>query len=182
MNERKISGYKDFILSFFDDMNVGQRLFLKTIHLKAEKIYDRKEMNNLYVVLDLLLFNDYLHFDNTFQGFIALSQKGYDHINGDFPLELSISLGDLMYLRVIEQKGKDFIFNELWRFIGKKEESFFYINGPDYYYTIKPFIQGAYPSYSEYIEYRKKEGVATSRVVWYRELFSHLQMRILKYL
>ena len=176
MNELKINKYKDFILSFFAGMNVGQGLFLRTISFKAEKDYvrNRSEMNNLYVVLNLLLSNDYLHFSNSSQDFIMLSQKGYDHINGDFPLELSISLGDLMYLREIEQKGKDFIFNELWRFIGKEEEAFFYVNDPDYYNTIKPFIQGAYPSYSEYIEYRKKEGVSTSRVVWYRELFSLL--------
>lgn len=176
MNELRISKYKNFILSFFAGMNVGQGLFLRTIRFKAEKDYDRNrsEMNNLYVVLNLLLSNDYLHFSNSSQDFIMLSQKGYDHINGDFPLELSISLGDLMYLREIEQKGKDFIFNELWKFIGKEEEAFFYVNGPDYYNTIKPFIQGAYPSYSEYIGYRKKEGVSTSRMVWYRELFSLL--------
>ena len=144
MNELKINKYKDFILSFFAGMNVGQGLFLRTISFKAEKDYvrNRSEMNNLYVVLNLLLSNDYLHFSNSSQDFIMLSQKGYDHINGDFPLELSISLGDLMYLREIEQKGKDFIFNELWRFIGKEEEAFFYVNGPDYYNTIKPFIQG----------------------------------------
>lgn len=142
MNELKINKYKDFILSFFAGMNVGQGLFLRTISFKAEKDYvrNRSEMNNLYVVLNLLLSNDYLHFSNSSQDFIMLSQKGYDHINGDFPLELSISLGDLMYLREIEQKGKDFIFNELWRFIGKEEEAFFYVNGPDYYNTIKPFI------------------------------------------
>ena len=176
MNERKINEYTDFILSFFDDRSAGQGLFLRAIRFKAEKVYcgNRTDMDNLYVVLNLLLSNDYLYFADSPQDFIKLSQKGYDYINGDFPLELSISLGDLMYLREIEQKGKDFIFNELWRFIGKEGEAFFYVNGPDYYNTIKPFIQGAYPSYSEYIEYRKKEGVSTSRVVWYRELFSLL--------
>ena len=92
MNELKINKYKDFILSFFAGMNVGQGLFLRTIRFKAEKDYDRNrsEMNNLYVVLNLLLSNDYLHFSNSSQDFIMLSQKGYDHINGDFPLELSI--------------------------------------------------------------------------------------------
>jgi SEFIR domain-containing protein len=176
MNELRISKYKDFILSFFAGMNVDQGLSFRTILSEAEKDYDRNrsEMNNLNVVLDLLLSNDYLHVSNSFQNFIMLSQKGYDHINGDFPLELSISLGDLMYLREIEQKGKDFIFNELWKFIGKEEEAFFYVNGPDYYNIIKPFIQGAYPSYSEYIGYRQKKGVSTSRIVWYRELFSLL--------
>lgn len=184
MNERKISEYKKFILSFFADMSAGQGLFLRTIRFKAEKVYcgNRTDMDNLYVVLNLLLSNDYLHSSDSLQGFIKLSQKGYDHINGDFPLELSISLGDLMYLREIEQKGKDVIFNELWRFIGKEEEAFFYVNGPDYFYTIKPFIQGAYPSYSEYIEYRKKKESRLQEWYGIENFFPYLQMRILKYL
>jgi len=54
MNELKINKYKDFILSFFAGMNVGQGLFLRTISFKAEKDYvrNRSEMNNLYVVLN----------------------------------------------------------------------------------------------------------------------------------
>ena len=133
MNELRINKYKNFLLSFFAGMNVGQGLFFRVIRSKAEKDYDRNrsEMNNLHVVLNLLLSNDYLHFSDSSQDFIMLSQKGYDHINGDFPLELSVSLGDLMYLRKIEQKGKDFIFNELWWFIGKEVEAFFYVNVPD---------------------------------------------------
>lgn len=123
MNELKISRYKDFILSFFADMNVGQGLFFRSIRFKAEKDYgrNRSEMNNLYVVLNLLLSNDYLHFSNSSQDFIMLSQKGYDHINGDFPLELSISLGDLMYLREIEQKGRVLFSTNYGGLLGKKK-------------------------------------------------------------
>ena len=66
--------------------------FLEPLVSKQKKTMSGigQKMNNLYVVLNLLLSNDYLHFSNSSQDFIMLSQKGYDHINGDFPLELSI--------------------------------------------------------------------------------------------
>ena len=163
-NLKKIS---DSILSYFEDCNPGQGLFLlRTINAGKFPIN--------YSVINILIFNEFIYSDD--DHFFRLGQNGFDYLQGDESLTLSAPpFSQLLYLEQIKDKGADFIFNELWKLIGKTDEALFYIDGPTYYNTIKPYIKGSYPTYSDFIEHLKRNKESTSRIKWYRTLFSQLQ-------
>ncbi len=163
-NLKKIS---DSILSYFEDCNPGQGLFLlRTINAGKFPIN--------YSVINILIFNEFIYSDD--DHFFRLGQNGFDYLQGDESLTLSAPpFSQLLYLEQIKDKGADFIFNELWKLIGKTDEALFYIDGPTYYNTIKPYIKGSYPTCSDFIEHLKRNKESTSRIKWYRTLFSQLQ-------
>ena len=164
-NLKKIS---DSILSYFEDCNPGQGLFLlRTINVGKFPI-------TYYSVINILIFNEFIYSDDGH--FFRLGQNGFDYLQSDESLTLSAPpFSQLLYLEQIKDKGADFIFNELWKLIGKTDEALFYIDGPTYYNTIKPYIKGSYPTYSDFIDHLKKNDDSTSRIKWYRTLFSQLQ-------
>jgi SEFIR domain protein len=164
-NLKKIS---DSILSYFKNNKVGQGLFLlRTINAGKFPI-------TYYSVINILLFNEFIYSDDGH--FFRLGQNGFDYLQGDESLTLSAPpFSQLLCLDKIKDKGTDFIFNELWKLIGKTDEALFYIDGPTYYNTIKPYIKGSYPTYSDFIEHLKKNNDSTSRIKWYRTLFFQLQ-------
>jgi SEFIR domain protein len=164
-NLKKIS---DSILSYFEDCNPGQGLFLlRTINAGNFPI-------TYYSVINILLFNEFIYSDDG--NFFRLGQNGFDYLQGDESLTLSAPpFSQLLYLEQIKDEGADFIFNELWKLIGKTDEALFYVDGPTYYNTIKPYIKGAYPTYSDFIEHLAKNNGSTSRIKWYRTLFLQLQ-------
>ena len=164
-NLKKIS---DSILSYFKHDEVGQGLFL------LRTINARKLSSTYNSVINILLFNEFIYSDDG--DFFRLGQNGFDYLQGDESLTLSAPpFSQLLYLEQIKDKGADFIFNELWKLIGKKDEALFYIDGPTYYNTIKPYIKGSYPTYSDFVEHLIKNNDSTSRIKWYRMLFSQLQ-------
>ena len=163
-----LKNISDSILSYFKDYNPGQGLFL------LRTINARKCSNIYYSVVNILLFNEFIYSDD--DHFFKLGQNGFDYLQGDESLTLSAPpFSKLLYLDEIKDKGTDFIFNELWKLIGKIDEALFYVDGPTYYNTIKPYIKGAYPTYSDYIEHLNINNESTSRIKWYRTLFSQLQ-------
>ena len=164
-NLKKIS---DSILSYFEDCNPGQGLFL------LRTINARKLSSIYYSVTSILLFNEFIYSGDGH--FFRLGQNGFDYLQGDESLTLSAPpFSQLLSLDQIKDKGADFIFNELWKLIGKTDEALFYVDGSTYYNTIKPYIKGAYPTYSDFIEHLKRNKESTSRIKWYRTLFSQLQ-------
>lgn len=166
-NLKKIS---DSILSYFKNYKVGQQglFLLRTINA-------RKLSSTYYSVINILHFNEFIDSDDGH--FFRLGQNGFDYLQGDDEsLTLSAPpFSQLLSLDIIKDKGTDFIFNELWKLIGKTDEALFYVDGPTYYNTIKPYIKGAYPTYSDFIEHLKRNKESTSRIKWYRTLFSQLQ-------
>jgi len=165
----KLKEISEQILSCFHEYKVGQGLFLlRTIRAQ------RHDVRSYYTVVNILLFNGCIDSDDG--AFFKLTQNGYDFIHGDAPLTLSAPpFSALLYLDDIKNNGTDFIFNELWQLIGKEDEALFYIDGPTYYNVIKDYIQGSYPTYSDYIAHLRNSSESTSRVKWYRALFSKLQ-------
>ena len=164
----KLQKDSDYILSYFRDCKVGQGLFLwRTINA-------RQSSPTYYSVINILLFNGFI--SSADDHFFRLEQNGFDYLQGDEPLTLSAPpFSQLLYLDQIKHKGTDFIFNELWKLIGKTDEALFYVDGPTYYNAIKAYIQGSYPTYSDFIEYLENNNKPTSRIKWYRMLFSQLQ-------
>ena len=164
----KLQEDSDYILSYFRDCKVGQGLFL------LRTINARQSSPTYYSVINILLFNGFI--SSADDHFFRLEQNGFDYLQGDEPLTLSAPpFSQLLYLDQIKHKGTDFIFNELWKLIGKTDEALFYVDGPTYYNAIKAYIQGSYPTYSDFIEYLENNNKPTSRIKWYRMLFSQLQ-------
>ncbi|MCI7069860.1 MAG: toll/interleukin-1 receptor domain-containing protein [Bacteroides pyogenes] len=159
------------ILSYFKDYKVGQGLFLlRTLRARyphLPPIYHH--------TINVLIFNGFIYTEGH-DDFFKLGQNGFDYFHGDEPLTLSAPpFSQLLYLTQIKNKGMDFIFNELWSLIGNENDALFYVDGRTYYDTIRVYIQGSYPTYSDFIEYLKKNNQSTSRIKWYRMLFSKLQ-------
>ncbi len=168
MNAEKVNVYHEKIFfPLFKNCQSGQGFPLPAILDKA-KDFEGKELE---IFLSLLLSNGYL--DEKNNNFYVLSKKGYKWIKEGVPLTLEISLVDLLSFSKIKSKGRDFVFNELWNLIGVKD-SLFYVKGPDFYNKIKPFIKGAYPTYTKYITYLQDIGEPTSRSNWYCILFNQL--------
>lgn len=137
-----------------------------------------EEKKYYIVAINILLYNKYISNES---GFFKLEQKGFDYLYGDEGFEIFIPpLSELMELDKIQGKGNDYIFNELWLFIGNKDTALFYLGGSEYYNAIKKYIPGAFPLYSDYLRDRKEKGTSTSRITWYRELFKLLDISELR--
>lgn len=120
-----------------------------------------------------MLFNGYLVFKDKSQDFVSLSENGYDYINGDGELNLKVSLYDLLYVKDRLEK-EDELYEELWTIIGQEEKALLYVSGPTFYNSIYPFIKGAHPNYSLYMQSLRDSKKSTSRFSYYRELFKKL--------
>lgn len=166
----KLKEFSDKILSYFYDYKVGEGLFLlRTMGAQGLK------STYYYSVVNVLIYNEFIYSDSD-SNFFKLGQNGFDYLQGDEPLTLSVPpFSQLLYLENIKDKGADFIFNELWQLIGKVDDALFYIDGPTYYNVIKDYIQGSYPTYSDFIEHLKNTNESTSRIKWYRELFKKIK-------
>lgn len=143
------------ILSYFKDYKVGQGLFLlRTLRARyphLPPIYHH--------TINVLIFNGFIYTEGH-DDFFKLGQNGFDYFHGDEPLTLSAPpFSQLLYLTQIKNKGMDFIFNELWSLIGNENDALFYVDGRTYYDTIRVYIQGSYPTYSDFIEYLKKQPI-----------------------
>lgn len=155
----KLKEISDKILSYFYDYKVGEGLFLlRTMSAQGLK------STYYYSVVNVLIYNEFIYSDSD-SNFFKLGQNGFDYLQGDEPLTLSVPpFSQLLYLEDIKDKGADFIFNELWQLIGKVDDALFYIDGPTYYNVIKDYIQDSYPTYSDFIEHLKNTNESTSRI------------------
>lgn len=169
----KLQQYSDFILQYFNGFKAGQGLFFRTIEINARKIYpDGKSFNDFLFVYLQLLGNDIL--DSSDNGFIKLTQKGFDTLNSGEVLELPIHFE---YLSVFNQgllNNPDTVFPQLWQIIGVETECICYVPGPMFYNTIAKYIDGLAGGYSAYVSELKEKGKKQSRFYWYKELFNAL--------
>ncbi len=166
----KLQQYTDFILQYFNGYNAGQGLFFRTIEINARKIYpDSKSYNDFLFVYLQLLGNDIL--DSADNGFVKLTQKGFETLNSGDYLELPIHFE---YLAVFNQgllNNPEVVFPQLWQIIGVESECLCYVTGPMFYNTIAKYIEGLAGGYSAYISDLKEKGKKQSRFYWYKELF-----------
>lgn len=167
----------ELVLSYFTNnkCGIGQGGYI--LRGKFQGIpYEEKKY--YIVTINILLYNKFISNESSF---FKLEQNGFDYLYGDEEFEISIPpLSELIQFDEIKGKGSDYIFNELWFLIGRKDTALFYLEGPEYYNAIKKFIPGTFPSYSEYLRDRSERGASTSRISWYRELFKSLGIPQLK--
>ena len=137
MNNEKISRYMEFLFEPFTECDTDKSVSLEEIRLNARNQWNREEQREIEIIIELLQDNGYLEIDKA-SGLIKLTSKGYEHIHENTQLKLRISLQPLVMPtgNLRNPLPKDYIFNELWRLIGKQNEALFYIKGPSYYNRI----------------------------------------------
>lgn len=114
---------------------------------------------------NFLVSNDILSYDGLF---LKLTQKGYSLLNEkQTPFKM-----DLISVLPLEKQKPETSFYLIWDVIGNdKGENPFYVDGKDYYNTIKRFVTGLPPTYSQYMRQLHEEGESTSRSDWGKTLF-----------
>ena len=169
----KLQQYTDFILQYFNGSKAGEGLFFRTIEIKARKVYpDSKSYNDFLFVYLQLLGNDIL--DSSDNGFVKLTQNGFEALNSGDSLELPIHFE---YLSAFNQgilNNPEKVFPQLWQIIGVESECLCYVSGPMFYNTIAKYIEGLAGGYSAYISELKEKEKKQSRYFWYKELFYSL--------
>lgn len=120
---------------------------------------------------NLLVSNDYLIVSSPF---IKLTEKGYD-----LTQDIEQPIPKIKFEETIpinpDQQRQDQIFYLIWDLIGgDKDNNPYYVDGKEYFDTIKPFLPGLPPSYSQYMEELLKAGESRTRSRWCKDLFLQL--------
>ena len=148
----------------------GQVILLKSIK------YDKFIMNlnpiekDLFCkVLDELKYTGYYVQEEDFGGILRLTEKGYQYIYDDEKISLMQNIPWIIPEK--EKTNWDRAYNRLWKVV---DNSIYYIKGSDFYKLIFNLYDNIPPSYNEYIEERRKKGISTSRVNYYKDLINLL--------
>lgn len=148
----------------------GQIIPLKSIE------YDKFIMNLnpieqdlFYKVLNGLQYTRYYDYEKDLGGILRLTEKGYQYIYDDEKISLMQNIP-----WIIPEKEKTnwvIAYNRLWKAV---DNSIYYIKGSDFYKLILNLYDNIPPSYNQYIEERRKKGISTSRVDYYKDLINLL--------
>ena len=175
MNVDLFNLYADFIFSNFKDLKAGQGTNFRNIRHRIDDKYSGDQRHECFFVLNVLLYNGFLRFTDNSQEFIVLTQDGADHLYAKEPLNFRIGLDNFLCTLAGDKIDKDKVFNELWIYIGLPQ-ALYNIPGPLFYNVIRPYLTpNIPPTYSEYMEELKKFNKPTSRIKWFRVLFTQLK-------
>ena len=175
MNVDQFNLYANFIFSNFKDLKVGQGTNFRNIRHRTDDKFSGDQRHECFFVLNVLLYNNFLQFTDKSQDFIVLTQDGADHLYAKEPLSFSIALDKFLCTLANNKIDKDKVFNELWIYIGLPE-ALYNIPGPLFYNVIRPYLTpNIPPTYTEYMEKLKNSNASTSRIKWYRALFTQLK-------
>lgn len=157
------------VFSYFDGCKKGQGLFLFRTLLANRMKYTASDYKLMLFTIFNLIDQDYLAYKEG--DFIVLTQNGYDYMQGE---EMPCNQVNFNHL-IKPQDDSQTRFDQLWLLIGKEDSSLFYVSGPCFYNTIKPYLINLHGDYSEYMEALKTQGLSTSRIKWYRSLYCQLR-------
>nr|DAJ04381.1 MAG TPA: TIR domain [Bacteriophage sp.] len=175
MNVDRFNLYANFIFSNFKDLKAGQGTIFRNIRHRTDDKFSGDERLECFFVLNVLLYNNFLQFTDDSQQFIVLTQNGADYLYAKEPLSFNIGLDKFLCTLAGDKIDKDKVFNELWIYIGLPE-ALYNIPGPLFYNAIRPYLTpNIPPTYTEYIEKLKSSNASTSRIKWYRALFTQLK-------
>lgn len=170
INQGLLKSYVDFVMSFLQGMTPQKGCMESTITQAAMKKYHGKMMlfNAVWVMLQT---NKFISVDSSGRHFVKLGERGYEYLHSNEPVPLTVNLSQMVIGRTQEEKS-----NNLWEMIGP-EGCLFHISGPDYYRTIKGYINGLSPNLSDFINAEQKKSKneqKPSRMNYYRSLFMRL--------
>ena len=165
-------GYADTVFSYFNGMKEHQGCFLmRTIRAQFRNLAQQETVVMLSKIIFNLCVNGYLYpkdsaSQHPLEGFMALTQKGADYINGG-PLSVKVDLNQYVSQDspILQQ------YEDLWSLIGDQKKAPFYVKGTMYVNMIRPYLTVAIGDYMAYMDYRRHKELSTSRRVWYRDLY-----------
>lgn len=162
-------GYVRKVFSYFDGCKQGEGLFLyRTLNAERKK-YTAQDYNKILFTIYNLVDQGYLMYKKG--DFTVLSQDGYDYMQGE---EMPYNKVNFNHL-VRPSDNSQSRFDQLWELIGIEDKSLFYVPGPCFFNTIKPYLKNVHGSYSDYMEELKEKELSTSRIKWYRVLYTQLR-------
>lgn len=169
MKENKnYPGYVRKVFSYFDGCKQGEGLYLyRTLYTERAK-YTAQDYNQMLFTIYNLVDQGYLKYKEG--DFIVLTQDGYDYMQGG---EMPYNKVNFHHL-VKPSADSPTRFEQLWQVIGRDDTALFYVSGPCFYNTIKPYLKNLHGSYSDYMEELKAKELPTSRIKWYRSLYTQL--------
>ena len=127
------------------------------------------EQDLFYKVLNGLQYTRYYDYEKDLGGILRLTEKGYQYIYDDEKISLMQNIPWIIPEK--EKTNWDRAYNRLWKVV---DNSIYYIKGSDFYKLIFNLYDNIPPSYNEYIEERRKKGISTSRVNYYKDLINLL--------
>lgn len=169
MKENKnYPGYVRKVFSYFDGCKQGEGLYLyRTLYTERAK-YAAQDFNHMLFTIYNLVDQGYLKYKEG--DFIVLTQDGYDYMQGG---EMPYNKVNFNHL-VKPSADSPTRFEQLWQLIGREDTALFYVSGPCFYNTIKTYLKNLHGSYSDYMEELKAKELPTSRIKWYRSLYTQL--------
>lgn len=131
-----------------------------------------KEQELCFIVIDGLINTGYITYKADSPQCFLLTEKGYDYIYDDKKVA---AMHELPWIfPKLNKTDWDKAYFRLWKVIGPQELASFYIGGTQFYKFIMDLCDDISPSYSDYIELRRKKDLSTNRVKYYRDLIDHL--------
>lgn len=130
------------------------------------------EQDLFYKVLNELQYTGYYVYEEGLGKILRLTEKGYQYIYDDEKISLMQKIPWIIPEK--EKTNWDRAYTKLWKAIGEKEKAIFYISGTKFYSFILDLYDNIPPSYNQYIEERRKKGISTSRVDYYKDLINLL--------
>lgn len=170
-NERELA---ELIFDTFraSKCKTNEIVMMRSIRFGVIDKLNPKEKEIFFTVLNGLIFTGYYTYQGDSPECIRLSEKGYDYIYDDEKVQEMLKKSWVIPQVDKTDWGKSFF--KLWKVIGPKDTATHYIGGPQFYKFIMELCDDIPPSYSLYIEQRKKKDLSTNRVQYYSDLINHL--------
>ena len=127
------------------------------------------EQDLFYKVLNGLQYTEYYVYEEGLGEILRLTEKGYQYIYNDEKVSLMQNIPWIIPEK--EETNWDIAYNRLWKVV---DNAIYYIKGSDFYKLILNLYDNIPPSYNQYIEERRKKGISTSRVDYYKDLINLL--------
>lgn len=150
----------------------GQIVMMRAIHFGLIDKLNPKEKEIFFDVFNGLIFTGYYTYEKGSLERIRLTEKGYDYIYDD--TQVAEMLKKPWIIPSAENTDWDKAFYKLWRIIGPQDTATNYIGGTQFYKFIMELCDDIPPSYTLFIEQRRKNELSTSRVDYYQDLINHL--------
>lgn len=171
MEQKENNIYPQFVkkvFGYFNGLKTNQGLFLYRTLLARRNTYTADEYKLVIFTIVNLVSNGFLIVEDS--GFVRLTQNGYDYLqDGQMPYN-KINLENL----INTTDNWETQFDTLWLIIGKENQALFYVSGPVFYNTIKPYLSFLHKDYMDYMKELSDNAQPTSRIKWYRKLYGQL--------
>lgn len=170
-NERELA---ELIFDTFRASNckTNQIVMMRTIRFGVIDKLNPKEKEMFFTVLNGLIFTGYYNYQEESPECIRLTEKGYDYIYDEYKIQEMLKKP--WVIPQVDKTDWDKAFFKLWKVIGPQDTAIHYIGGSQFYKFIMELCDDIPPSYSLYIEQRRKKDLSTSRVDYYNDLINHL--------